>query len=108
MSTIYNRAIEWGYRGINPTHGVRAFREKKRNRFMQPEEFPRFMETLAADDNEAFKAFVLLSLLTGARRENVLGMRWDQVSFSRKVWTIPEDDSRNKEPILSSAFQGSP
>jgi len=100
VSTIYNRAIEWGYKSANPAQGVRAFKEKKRNRFMQPEEFPRFLEKLAADTSEAFKAFVLLSLLTGARRENILGMRWDQVSFSRAVWQIPDESSKNDNAIL--------
>lgn len=100
LGTIYNRAIEWGYKGDNPTKGVKAFSETKRDRFMQPEEFPKFLEALAADTNEAFKAFVLLSLLTGARRENVLGMRWDQVSFERAVWRVPDDTSKNGEPIL--------
>ena len=99
VSTIYNRAIEWGYKGENPTKGVRAFSETKRDRFMQPEEFPKFLEALAADANEAFKAFVLLSLLTGARRDNVLGMRWDQVSFERAVWRVPDNTSKNGEPI---------
>lgn len=100
LSTVFNRAIEWGHKGANPTKGVKAFGETKRDRFMQPEEFPRFLEALAADTNEAFKAFVLLSLLTGARRENVLGMRWDQVSFDRRVWRIPDNTSKNGEPIL--------
>lgn len=100
LSTVFNRAIEWGHKGVNPTKGVKAFGETKRDRFMQPEEFPRFLEALAADTNEAFKAFVLLSLLTGARRENVLGMRWDQVSFDRRVWRIPDNTSKNGEPIL--------
>lgn len=100
LSTIYNRVIEWGYKGDNPAKGVRAFNETKRDRFMQPDEFPRFLEALAADTNEAFKAFVLLSLLTGARRENVLGMRWDQVSFDRGVWRIPDTTSKNGEPML--------
>ena len=100
VSTIYNRAIEWGYKGDNPAKGVRAFNEIKRDRFMQPDEFPRFLEALAADTSEAFKAFVLLSLLTGARRENVLGMRWDQISFDRGVWRIPDNTSKNGEPML--------
>jgi integrase len=100
LSTIYNRAIEWGFKGGNPTKGVKAFSENKRDRFMQPEEFPKFLVSLATDTNEAFKAFVLLSLLTGARRENVLGMRWDQVSFDRAVWRIPDTTSKNGEPML--------
>jgi integrase len=100
LSAIYNKAIEWGYKGGNPTKGVKAFSEASRDRFMQPEEFPLFIAALAADTSEAFKSFVLLLLLTGARRENVLGMRWGQVSLERAVWRIPDDASKNGEPII--------
>lgn len=99
ISTIYNRAIEWGYKGDNPTKGVRAYSETKRDRFMQPEEFPKFLAALAADSSEAFKAFVWLSLLTGARRENVLGMKWQDISFERAVWRIPGEVSKSGTPM---------
>lgn len=109
LSTIYNRAIERGFNDNNPTKGVKAFKENKRDRFLQPEEFPCFLEELAADTSEAFKAYVMLSLLTGARRENVLGMRWEQVSLSRAVWRIPDEKSKNEEamniPLSPEAIQ---
>lgn len=72
ISSIYGRAIEWGYRGANPAAGVRPFKEAKRDRFIQPSELPRFFKALAEDLSDDFKHFVLLALLTGARRENVL------------------------------------
>jgi integrase len=100
ISTIYNRAIEWGYKGENPTKGVRAFSETKRDRFMQPEEFPKFLSALAEDTSESFKDFVMIALLTGARRENVLGMRWEQISFEREVWRIPEIVSKSGETMV--------
>lgn len=99
LSAIYNRAIKWGYKGENPTKDVERFSSNERDRFMQPKEFPKFLEALAVDSSESFKAFVLLSLLTGARRENVLGMRWEQIGFDRRVWGIPSNTSKNGEPI---------
>ena len=76
LSSIYNRAIEWGYRSANPTGGIKPFKETKRDRFIQGSELPRFFIALAEDTSDDFKHFVLLSLLTGARRNNVLAMRW--------------------------------
>ncbi len=109
LSTICNRAIEWGYKGDNPTKGVRAFTEAKRDRFMQPQEIPKFLSALAADSSEAFRSFVWLALLTGARRENVLGMRWEQVSTERAVWRIPDASSKSGEamtvPLSMEALQ---
>ena len=42
--------------------------------------------------------FFLACLLTGARRSNVLAMRWDQLDLAEGVWRIP--DTKNGEPQL--------
>lgn len=96
LSSIYNRAIEWGYRGGNPTEGIKPFQEAKRDRFIQADELPRFFTALAADTSKDFKHFVLLSLLTGARRSNVLAMRWQDVDLNSATWRIPQ--TKNNEP----------
>jgi len=83
ISSIYNRAIEWGWQGINPADGVRKFREKSRDRFLQPDELPRFFAAIEEEDNEVARDYIMLSLLTGARKSNVLAMRWDEISFER-------------------------
>lgn len=78
VSAIYNNAREHGYPGDNPAESVKPFKETKRKRFIgeqDPDELPRFFKALADDTSDDFKGFTLLSLLTGARRENVLGMR---------------------------------
>jgi integrase len=98
LSSIYNRAEEWGYRSSNPCAGIEAFKEVKRRRFIQGEEMPRFFQALAADTSEAFKDFVVLSLLTGARRTNVLSMRWSDIDLEGATWTIP--DTKNGEPLV--------
>jgi len=97
LSSIYNRAAEWGYRGSNPAEGIAPFKETKRDRFIQADELPRFFTALAADTSEAFKHFVLLALLTGARRNNVLAMRWQDVNLKAATWRIPQ--TKNDEPL---------
>ncbi len=96
LSSIYNRAIEWGYRGSNPVEGINPFKETKRDRFIQAGELPRFFKALTADTSEDFKHFVLLALLTGARRTNVLSMRWQDVDLQAATWRIPE--TKNDDP----------
>lgn len=97
ISSIYNRAIEWGWQGTNPAEGVRKFREKSRDRFLQPDELPRFFAALEEEENETARDYIMLSLLTGARKSNVLAMRWDEISFERAEWRIPE--TKNGEPL---------
>lgn len=95
-SSIYNRAIEWGYPGQNPFEGIEPFKETRRDRFIQADELPRFFTALALDTSEDFKHFVLLSLLTGARRTNVLAMRWEDVDLKAATWRIAQ--TKNDEP----------
>jgi hypothetical protein len=97
ISAIFNRAIEWGWHGENPAHGVRKFREKSRDRFLQPDELPRFFAALEAEDNQIARDYIMLSLLTGARKSNVLAMRWDEIHFERAEWRIPE--TKNGDPL---------
>jgi len=97
ISSIFNRAIEWGWQGSNPAQGIRKFREKSRDRFLQPDELPRFFMALEAEDNQTARDYIMLSLLTGGRKSNVLAMRWEDISFHRAEWRIPE--TKNGDPL---------
>jgi integrase len=53
-----------------------------------------------------FDPIVKLLLLTGARRGEVVGMRWVEVDFEKELWALPADRVKNKRPHtlpLSSA-----
>jgi integrase len=90
LHTIYNKAIEWGYDGINPCSGIKKFKEKSRERFLQTDELPRFFESLNAEPNETFRDYFYISLLTGARRGNVMAMSWKDINLNSKTWRIQE------------------
>jgi integrase len=96
IRAIYNKAIEWGWEGRNPTLGVKKFKEKSRDRFLLPEEVARFFKALAKEENLTAKDFILMALLTGARKSNILAMEWKDISFKTKIWRIP--DTKNGEP----------
>ncbi len=93
---IYNKAIEWGWEGTNPTKGIKMFKTKSRERFIRKDEMPRFFRALAEEANHTARDCFLLSLLTGARRGNVVAMRWEDIHFSLSEWHIPE--TKNGEP----------
>lgn len=100
LSAVYGRAIYLGYKGTNPASVVHPFQETKRDRFIQAEELPIFFSELAKETSEDFKHFVLISLLTGARRINVMTARWEDLNLKAAVWRIPDTDSKNGEPML--------
>ena len=96
IRSIFNKAIAWGWEGVNPAVGVQKYREKSRDRFLQPNELPRFFEALANEPNEGARDFIMLSLLTGARKSNTLAMRWKDVNLSECTWRIEE--TKNSDP----------
>lgn len=94
---IFNKAIEWGWDGINPAQGIKKFKEKSRARFLHPDELPRFFESLDAEPNDTIRDYIYVSLFTGARRSNVLGMRWEDIHLERQEWLVPE--TKNGESL---------
>ena len=100
LSTLFSKAIIWGYlKTENPCRGIKKFKEVSRDRFLSGEELARFFEALDLTENPAFKDFILLSLFTGARKSNVLSMRWKDIDFERSVWKIPGELSKNGDPM---------
>ena len=61
---IYNKAIEWGWEGANPAQGVKKFKEKSRDRFLHPDELPRFFESLDQEENDTIRDYIYVSLFT--------------------------------------------
>jgi len=84
---------------------VRQFAESSRERFLQPDEVSRFFKALVDEPNETIRDYLMMSLLTGARRADVLSMRWDQVNFERAEWRIPTTKSGKPHtiPLLGEA-----
>ena len=97
LHTMFNKAIQWGWEGNNPVTGIRKFKEKSRDRFLQPNELPYFFAALNAETNITAKDYIMLSLLTGARKSNMLAMQWNQIDVSQAKWRIPE--TKNGEPV---------
>ena len=91
LRKMFNLARDWGlYLGENPATRIQFFREESRDRFVQPEELPRLFQAIVEEPNVYVRTILLTALLTGARRSEVLTMRWDDVSLTRAEWRIPQ------------------
>ena len=89
VRAMFNKADDIGFHGTNPAKGVAKFKEEKRDRFLQAGELPKFFAALNAEPNEDFRDAFTLAILTGARRGNVLAMRWEDIDLQRGLWSIP-------------------
>jgi len=95
-SGIFGKAIEWSYLTDNPVRGIATRRATKRDRFLQASELPRFFAAIAEESNETIRDYFLVSLLTGARRANVLAMRWTELDLRDGLWRIAR--TKNGDP----------
>ncbi len=96
LSKMFNVAKDHGeWKQQNPCEGVKRFTEKSRDRFLQPDELTRFLAALDVEKSPLTDAFRLM-LFTGARKSNVLTMRWQDLDFDSAVWIVP--DTKQNEP----------
>ncbi len=91
LHSMFTVAIDGGlWQGPNPVAGIKKFREKQRERFLSADELGRFFRSLAVETSEIVRDYLLLLLLTAARRSNLLSMAWRDIDFDRAVWAIPD------------------
>jgi integrase len=97
VSSVFNFCIKHDYyAGINPCSGIKKFRTSSRDRFLSKEELSKFFEAIEQED-ELFKHFFQVLLFTGARKGNVLSMKWADIDFDLRRWRIPDTHTKNKE-----------
>ena len=87
---------------------MQAFKEKARARRLNAPELPAFFQALADETNETLRDYVLVSLLTGQRKANVLAIRWDQIILDlvepeRSAWHIPETKNGTSHSVPLAA-----
>lgn len=100
LKSMYERARDWKlFKSDNPTDGISKFKTRSRQRFIQPDEAPRFFYSLSLEPNVDIRDYVVLSLLTGARKSNVHSMRWEDLNLERKEWTLPDVFTKNGDPL---------
>jgi integrase len=73
-------------------------RELTRDRVLTPEERREILAATAGGG--AYDAVVRLLLLTLQRREEVGGMRWNELDLEKAQWTIPSQRTKNGLPHL--------
>ena len=102
---LVRRLYSWGtspdvslYRGENPARHIKLFHESRRTRFLKPAEMPLLFTALRKEPNAALRDYVTLALWTGARRGDLLSMRWKDLSLDDNRWEIP--DPKNRTPYV--------
>jgi integrase len=78
----------------NPAASVESFKEHKRDRFVQPLELVAFEAALNKKTTPVdLRDFIRLAIATGARKSNLLAMRWDEIDLDLADWKVPMSKS---------------
>ena len=89
LSRLFGLAVIWEMRPDNPVKGIERNPETARHRYLEGDELDRLLAAVAAHPNRQGPHVIELLLLTGARRSEVLRMRWDQLDLGEGIWTKP-------------------
>jgi integrase len=105
----FNLAIRWGWRADNPASGVHRNHEERRARYLTPAEILRLSEALTAHPERTSANAIRLLLLTGARRGEVLGARWEMLDLDAGIWVKPSAHTKQRKehrvPLSAPAVQ---
>ena len=102
-SIIFSKAIEWGYLESNPVKGIKVNgRIISRERFLQADELPRFFQSLEDEPSVTMRHLILMALLTGARKQNVMAMHWNEINLDTATWRIPRTKNDLSQNVVLS------
>jgi integrase len=110
-SILFKLALRWQMRtdGKNPAAHLPHHREEPRARYLDGEEIAGLINVLADFPEVASANVVRLLLLTGARRSEVMGMKWRDIDLQNGVWNRRAADLKggrdHSVPLAGAAQQ---
>jgi len=109
LGGIFTFAIQQGYCALNPVHGIKKFKEGKRERFLSKSEFVRLGEALRSLETVgecrlAVQAIRLIAL-TGCRKSEVTDLEWKHIDWQHANLQLPDTKTGYRNiPIAGEAL----
>ena len=99
VKSVFAYGCKKGYLVTDPARLVDKYPEKPRERFLTADELPRFLKSIQLEPDDYRDIFSLL-LFVGARKFNVLSMRWCELDLDNGIWIVPADKSKNGRQLF--------
>jgi len=96
LSKMFSLAVRWRMTDSNPVKGIERNPETKRKRYLSGDELTKLTAALAAHPDPDIANIFRLLLLTGARRGEVLTIRWGDVDLTEGIWSKPGATTKQK------------
>lgn len=88
LSSILGRAVKWGYIQINPADAAeKPSLGQHEAHFLEEADARRLLELLQ-DEPIRWRAIITFDLLSGLRRQEFLGLRWQDVDLDQHTITV--------------------
>jgi integrase len=98
LSKLFSWACSVDIIESNPVRDVkRLSREKSRERILSDDELRRVW-IAATKMGDAFAKAVQVLALTGQRRDEVFWMKWSELDFDKRLWSLPGERVKNGTP----------
>lgn len=106
LSIMFNLAESWNLRPLNsnPCRGLKKYKEKKRESFLNSEELSRLGEALRIEEEFAPSAVacIRLLLLTGCRLGEIQTLKWSYLDLDTCLAFLPDSKTGRKTLYLGS------
>lgn len=108
LSHVFTIAVkEWGWVDENPLRKVSKRKEPRgRIRFLSDEERERLLKACKEAESDYLYRVVVLALSTGARKMELLNLRWQDVDLNRGIITLHETKNGERRilPVTGHAL----
>lgn len=110
LSVMFSHALKSGLIEANipnPAKGIDKFKEKARERFVSNEELISLFKVLKSYPHIHARNAVVLYLLTGLRKQELLRAKWSDIDLHRSVLRLPQTKAGRPQevPLTPEAIQ---
>ena len=103
LHRLFSLSVQWGYLEKNVCTGISKFQENNQyQRFLSNEEIRNLFSAADTDENIYAAAYIKILLLTGVRRSEGLGMKWEHLRLgdSKPMWYVPHTKSGKSRYVI--------
>ncbi len=109
LSAMFSYAVREGVMESNPARGIKRWKDGKRERYLSEEELRRLGKAIGeieeAGGNRKATAIIRMLALTGARKSEILKLKWSEVDFDRGFLRLGDSKTGAKAvPVGKSAL----
>lgn len=91
---------EWGWVSENPVSNITKYKESRgRVRFLSDEERKKLLQSCRNSDNPYLYTIVILALSTGARKNEILSLKWKDIDLNRGQIILHETKNGDRRVV---------